>query len=395
MRRNARSGVRERIASVGLLAVLVGALGWALPVAETLTVVRDGSSHAVPLERSRGYPAARAGTLAGALGYRHAGRTIQVDGETARFTSGSPFFTLGERVYQMPNPVYSSGSHLMVPVSWALEWLPAARPRRWAYRDGVLVERPPVAMRPAARDSWVVLIDAGHGGRDPGTLGLGGTREKDITLSIARQLADRLQRERGIEVHLTRDADTLIALADRPRVLQLRGKQTPPDLFISVHANSMPRRPNSTHGFESYFLAIARTDEALQVALRENASAELEEGREGSSDDPLLFMLSDLQSTANLQESRLFATTVNRCMAQSVSAPDLGVKQGPFKVLVGATMPAVLVEVGYLSNRSEERRLRSSSYQAKIADALADAVVNYLADYGRRVWTSDISSSQE
>jgi N-acetylmuramoyl-L-alanine amidase len=102
----------------------------------------------------------------------------------------------------------------------------------------------------------------------------------------------------------------------------------------------------------------------------------------------LQFILSDLQSTGNLRESSLFATAVNRSMAMAVEAPDQGVRQGPFGVLVGATIPAVLVEVGYLSNRSEERQLRSSSYQAKIADALADAVVNYLAEYGRRVWSS-------
>ncbi|MGD2152711.1 MAG: N-acetylmuramoyl-L-alanine amidase [Gemmatimonadales bacterium] len=377
-----------RIASAapaGLLAVL---LGWTLPAAEHLVVVRDGSSFSVRLEDERGYPAARAGSLAEALGYAYAGHVVRMDGESVRFTPGSPFFVVGERIYQLANPVYASGSQLMIPVSWALEWLPSARPRQWSYMDGRLVERPPVTMRPPERDSWLVVIDPGHGGRDPGTIGVAGTREKDVTLAVAKQLADRLRRESDIEVVLTRDRDTLISFVDRPRAAQLRGFDAVPDLFISIHANSMPRKPHSARGFETYFLALARTDEALQVALRENASLRFEDPNAEAALDPVAYMLTDLQSTANLQESRVLATTINRSMAATVNAPDLGVKQGPFQVLVGATMPAVLVEVGYLSNRAEERQLRSSSYQAKIADALADAVVNYLADYGRRVWTS-------
>ncbi|UCC73752.1 MAG: N-acetylmuramoyl-L-alanine amidase [Gemmatimonadota bacterium] len=380
--------MRGSSASTPLVALAVGLLGWAVPAAEHIIVVRDGSSFSVPVEQVRGFPAARADSLAGALGYTCVGHSILMDGESVRFTPGSPFFTDGDNIYQLPNPVYVSGPRLMIPLSWALEWLAEARPRRWSYMDGRLVQRPPVTVQPPERESWLVVIDPGHGGRDPGTIGVGGAREKDVTLAIAKQLANRLRRERGVEVMLTRDRDTLIALGDRPRIPQLRGRDAAPDLFLSIHANAMPRKPHSARGFESYFLAIARTDEALQVALRENASLEYEDSNVNADRDPLLFMLSDLQSTANLRESRLLATAVNRSMATNLSVPDLGVKQGPFQVLVGATMPAVLVEVGYLSNRSEERQLRSSSYQAKIADALADAVVDYLADYGRRVWSS-------
>jgi N-acetylmuramoyl-L-alanine amidase len=369
-------------------ALLAATLGWAAPLLESFVVVRDGSSFSVPVEEERGYPAARSGALADALGYAHAGDLIRMDGESVRFAAGSPFFRVGEEIYQLPNPAYASGPYLMIPASWALEWLPSARPRLWSYMDGRLVARPPVTVRPPERDTWLVVIDPGHGGRDPGTIGVGGTREKDVTLAIAKRLASRLRRANDIEVVLTRDSDALIPLADRPRVAQVRGRETVPDLFVSIHANSMPRKPHSARGFETYFLAIARTDEALQVALRENASLQFEEGGSEADLDPLQFMLTDLQSTANLQESRLLATSINRSMAATLSAPDLGVKQGPFQVLVGATMPAVLVEVGYLSNRSEEGQLRSSSYQAKIADALADAVVNFLADYGQRVWSS-------
>ncbi len=380
--------MRGRIASVVLTGLLAGLLGWVLPAAENLVVVRNNSTFSVPIERERGYAAARAASLAEALGYTQVANSIRMDGEAAQFIPGSPFFGVGDEVYQLPNPVYRDGSHLMIPVSWALEWLPGVRSRQWRYMDGRLVERPPVTMRPPEREFWLVVIDAGHGGPDPGTIGVSGTREKDVTLAIAKQLERRLSREANIRVILTRDRDTLIALGDRPRIAHLRGIDTPPDLFVSIHGNSMPKKPHSMRGHETYFLAVAKTEQARRVAMRENESLQFESGLPTADPASLQFILSDLQSTGNLRESSLFATAVNRSMAMAVEAPDQGVRQGPFGVLVGATIPAVLVEVGYLSNRSEERQLRSSSYQAKIADALADAVVNYLAEYGRRVWSS-------
>ncbi|MGD8699253.1 MAG: N-acetylmuramoyl-L-alanine amidase, partial [Gemmatimonadales bacterium] len=163
-------------------------------------------------------------------------------------------------------------------------------------------------------------------------------------------------------------------------------------LFISIHGNSMPKKPSSTRGFETYFLSIAKTEQARRVAMRENEALKYEGDAPIEDLDPLQFMLTDLQSAANLQESRILAATINRSLAAGVGGQDRGVKQGPFFVLVNAGMPAVLVEVGYLSNSKEEKLLRSPSYQAKISDALADAVVNYLAEYGRRIWSSYNSS---
>ncbi len=256
--------------------------------------------------------------------------------------------------------------------------------------DGRLVERPAVA-GPPARDSWLVIIDPGHGGRDPGAIGVNGTREKDITLQIGERLAKKLEQERGIRAVLTRDRDTLISLADRPRIPQLRGIDAPPDLFVSIHGNSMPKKPNAARGFETYFLSVANSDKARQVAMRENASLQFESDTLIRHLEPLQFILSDLQSTANLRESSLLATAIDSSIRKRLNAPDQRVRQAGFYVLVGAAMPAALVEVGYLSNRAEEKLLRSPAYQAKIADALAEAVVSYLADYGRRVWSPQSS----
>ena len=389
MKQSGKQNVRARETSLVLWALLAAAVGWsALPAADALIVVRNGTTVSVPTDQRLGFSAAQAGALAAALGYAWTGSAIRLDGETVEFSPGSPFFSVGGEIHQLANPVYRSGSHVMIPLSWALDWLPRARPRRWRHLDGRLVEVVPTTWRPPARDSWLVLVDPGHGGDDPGTIGVRGTREKDLTLSIAKRLKKELERENGIRVVLTRDRDTLIALRDRPRFTQIRGLDETPDIFLSIHANSMPKKPSSMRGFESYFLAVARTEEARQVALRENASLQFEEGAELEELDPLEFMLSDLQSAGNLRESSLFAASVNRSLSGAVSAPDLGVRQAGFWVLVGATMPAVLVEVGYLSNTGEEKQLRSSSYQAKITDALADAVVNYLSEYGRRVWSS-------
>ncbi len=373
--------------SLGLL-TLLGGSGSAGPTAESLIIVRGGKTHSVPVQRHRGYPAAPAAELAEALGYRFADGAMESADGRIRFADGSPFFTVGADIFQLANPAYRWRGGLMVPVSWALDWLPRAQARSWRYLDGRLVERPAAVGPPERARPWTVVIDPGHGGVDPGTVGVLGTQEKEVTLAIGRRLAQKLAREPGIQVVLTRDRDTLIDLADRPRFAQLGGDRVTADLFLSIHGNSMPRKPHSIQGFETYFLAVAKTDEARRVAMRENASLRFETNRPVEDLEPLQFMLSDLQSTANLRESRRFATVINQNMGGVLSTPDRGVRQGPFQVLVGATMPAVLVEVGYLSNRSEEKLLRSSSYQAKIADALADAVVNYLAEYGRRVWYS-------
>jgi N-acetylmuramoyl-L-alanine amidase len=373
------------------LAALLLAVSVARPAVaarDALVVVRGGKTRTVPLEDHRGFPAARAALLAEALGYAWRDGAMRLESEAVRFYEGSPFFTAGSDVYQLPNPVYRFAGQLMIPAGWALEWLPRARPRRWRYLDGRLVERPGVALTPPARDRWLVVVDPGHGGKDPGTTGVAGTREKDVALAIARKLAKRLGRERGIEVVLTRDRDTLVALDDRPRITQIKGIEATPDLFLSIHANSMPKKPNSMRGVETYFLAVAKTEEARRVAMRENSAVRFEADVRPEEVEPLQFILSDLQSTDVLRESSLLAATIDRSVEAKSPARSLGVRQAGFIVLVGATMPAVLVEVGYLSNPEEERLLRSSSYQAKIADALADAVVRYLAEYGRRVWSS-------
>jgi N-acetylmuramoyl-L-alanine amidase len=222
----------------------------------------------------------------------------------------------------------------------------------------------------------LVVIDAGHGGVDPGARGPGGTREKDVTLALARELAARLRANPALEVRMTRDRDTLIALRDRPALAnRWRGTSSGrPALFISIHANA--HRDAATRGFETYFLSEARTEEARRVAAMENAAQEYEAARPAS--DVLGFILNDLRQNLYLRDSSDWAAMVQSRLAGTQPGPDRGVKQAGFVVLDGAFMPAVLVEVAFISNRSDEALLSAPAAQRSIAQELAGAVEEFL-----------------
>lgn len=214
-----------------------------------------------------------------------------------------------------------------------------------------------------------IVVDAGHGGHDPGAIGPRRVREKDVTLAMARRLAKKL-RAAGFEVVLTRDADRFMALEERTAIANTaRG-----DLFVSIHANAHPQRNRS--GVETYFLNVADGRYAARLAARENGftldGTETEAAR----------ILTDLDANASAGASRRLAHLVQREVCGGVRARvgevrDLGVKSALFYVLVGARMPAVLVETAFVSNRVEEQRLASVRYQEEIASGIARAVVGF------------------
>ena len=246
---------------------------------------------------------------------------------------------------------------------------------------GILTAAPAAAQAPDRRP--LVVIDAGHGGQDPGARGPGGTREKDVTLAIARELAAALRATPGLEVRLTRDRDTLIALRDRPRLAnRWRGATSAggrPALFISIHANA--HRDPATRGIETYFLSEARTEEARRVEAMENAAEEYE--AVPTSSDVLGFIMNDLRQNLYLRESSEWAAIVQSRLA-SESGPDRGVKQAGFVVLDGAFMPAVLVEVAFISNRADESFLAAPTSQRRVAQQLATAVRDFFDRRGKR-----------
>lgn len=215
-----------------------------------------------------------------------------------------------------------------------------------------------------------VVIDAGHGGHDTGAIGPSGIYEKDAALGMALALKEKLEAA-GLEVLLTRDDDSFVKLEDRSRIAnRARG-----DLFVSIHCNAAPSP--KMRGIETYTLNVASNRYAVRLAARENASSE-----KGMGD--LQYILADLTTKANTDESRRLAAQVQAHLVGSLSAKhkgvrDLGTKEALFYVLLGAKMPAILVETSFISNPEDEKLLGSPGYQNEVAQALTDAVKDFLA----------------
>ncbi|MGH9663498.1 MAG: N-acetylmuramoyl-L-alanine amidase [Bryobacteraceae bacterium] len=218
-----------------------------------------------------------------------------------------------------------------------------------------------------------VVLDPGHGGHDAGTNGPGGLLEKDLVLDVARHLGALIEDRLGSEVIYTRNDDTFVPLEERTRL----ANDKKADLFLSIHANSSPYRYVS--GVETYYLNFTTSKTALDVAARENASSQL-------SIYDLKDLLRKIALKDKIEESREFAncvqTSLQTLAARTNSAArnkDRGIKKAPFVVLIGASMPSVLAEVGFLSNAHDENQMKRPEYRQKIAEALYKGVANYAA----------------
>jgi N-acetylmuramoyl-L-alanine amidase len=245
--------------------------------------------------------------------------------------------------------------------------------RREEFREGLEQQR----------DRWdldAIVIDAGHGGKDPGTIGVSGVREKDITLGVSLKLGRLIKKGMSdVRVIYTRSDDRFIELDRRGQIAnEADGK-----LFISIHCNSLKRKPNPTRGFEVYLLRPGRTEEAIAIAERENAVIQMEEGYEKRYQHLTEenFILVTMAQSAHVRASEVFADIAQRQMESRTGLVNRGVKQAGFYVLVGAAMPNVLVETAYLSNRDDERFLKSDAGQQKIAEALYRAIRAYKEEY--------------
>jgi N-acetylmuramoyl-L-alanine amidase len=233
------------------------------------------------------------------------------------------------------------------------------------------------------RERWkldVVVIDAGHGGDDPGTVGLGGTREKDVALSIAKKLGNLIKKNLPeVKVVYTRERDQFVELYRRGQIANSSNGK----LFISIHCNSMPRKPHSTNGFEIYLLRPGKTEAAIRVAEKENAVVKMEEGYEKRYKELTEenFILLSMAQSSYVRYSEKFAEILQQEMGKKLQLENNGVKQAGFIVLWGASMPNVLVETGYLSNRKDERFLRSDPGQREIAEALFAGITRYKNEY--------------
>ncbi|MCW9049297.1 MAG: N-acetylmuramoyl-L-alanine amidase, partial [Deltaproteobacteria bacterium] len=217
----------------------------------------------------------------------------------------------------------------------------------------------------------LIVVDAGHGGRDPGAIGPNNIREKDVTLQLAKALASALRQQMGVKVLLTRSDDRYLELRERTDYANRVGA----DLFISLHANASDR--GKAYGLETYFLNLSKNNQAAEVAARENGTSLQDVGN-------LEAILFDLMANAKINESSRLAAEVQQAMVAGLrphfsNIKDLGVKQGPFHVLLGATMPSVLVEAAFISHPREEKRLTSPSYQKRVASSIVNGVKHYSA----------------
>ena len=237
------------------------------------------------------------------------------------------------------------------------------------YGDRSPRKRDPNGRLPAEmRRVHTVVVDPGHGGRDPGATGIGGLHEKAVNLSIAKHLADRLE-DRGFNVVLTRNGDYTLDLEERTAIAESAGG----DVFISIHANASRR--SKTRGIEIYTLDENHERHSLEVASREN-------GVPASKLDPLQRVLARLRVDEVASHSERLAELVHANVIKGArknnrSLPDLGLKKGPFYVLFMSSMSSVLVETGFLTNRRDAKLLRSAKYQRELANEIAEGVHQY------------------
>lgn len=223
--------------------------------------------------------------------------------------------------------------------------------------------------KPASLGLRKIVLDPGHGGKDPGALGVRGIAEKDVVLSIARKLAKKVKAEMGVEVVLTRRDDSFIPLEDRTAIANAEDA----DLFISLHVNASPNA--EARGIETYYLDNTTDEASIRLAARENGTS-----RKSISD--LQFILSDLTQNSKLEDSVSLAHRLHSSMVAYIGqkygdVKDLGVKKALFYVLVGARMPSVLVEMFFITNQKEGRALARQAYQDSMVEALLDGIKKY------------------
>jgi len=383
--------------------------------APTFIIVRDGqATTSIPVTINDGEPCVRADVLMRAM------KGMLITGTNLHFTlalprarldliDGIPFAKFDTLTVPLTRPPQVRGGQLYLPFQFVSEVIPrygggyfydvaqgelrtfalTAVSRAPAPAVTAAPPQAPVRTRAAPRSSApkVVVIDAGHGGPDRGMIGPIGTpawfTEKDVTLSVAKKLATVL-RARGFEVLMTRTTDTLIALSDRGRM----ANSNHGDVFISIHCNA----PGSNtaagareRGFETYFLAEAKTEDERRVQDMENESVKFETGANAPKGDPLNFIITDMAQNEDLRESSDLAQTIQQGLIDVHPGPNRGVQQANFAVLRGSYMPAVLVEIGFGSNQSEATYLSDQANQRALARNIAQSVIAYLAHYDSRI----------
>ncbi|UCG84976.1 MAG: N-acetylmuramoyl-L-alanine amidase [Gemmatimonadota bacterium] len=386
------------------------------PVPTSIVVATTRGQIEVPVLMERGHPALSVPRLGQLLPV-----TAEVIDEWAvvafadqpfRFLLGASLFVFRGRVVPLVGGAYVARDTLHVPLQWLTEYLPRMFSEGYRYDpyagrfeearlapvappvvQPTLSYRSPRAGSAAARNGFrmlhTVVIDAGHGGTDPGNPGRylpRGVHEKHITLALAKELRDELEKG-GVEVVMTRSGDTLVDLRDRARMCR-----EDCSAFVSIHVNSLKPTPGyeNISGLETYFLSAARTAEAARVAAMENEAVSYETEKILEEDDPLAFIMKDLHRNEYLRESAQLAEMIQESGARIHPGRDRGVSQAIFTVLSHAERPAVLIETGFATNRQDARFLTSATQRQRLAEAIAAGIITYLRRYEEKVLAGTI-----
>ena len=392
--------------------VALAALCLQVSAISSLSVKASGGETQVPVEETEAGLSIRADLLSVALGGTTkklpSGKySVALPGLTLVVSDHNPFGKADTTVVPLGGEAYVADGHIYLPFTVVTNVVPrfgtgviydtsrvelrvwGSAPARVGSGDVLVTDSTDLEDGATPGKPHLVVVDAGHGGPDNGMTGpIGSTRpilEKDITLAVAKKVAAAL-RARKIDVIMTRTSDTLIALSDRGKI----ANEHKGDLFLSIHVNAANPEwhdPAAARGFETYFLAEAKTEDAKRVAQMENEAVRFETNADGTKNDPLNFILNDMKQNQHLRESSELATIIQRRLGKIHPGPDRGVKQAGFRVLVTAYMPAVLVEIGFGTNAAEARYLNNPVDQRAIAQSIAAATAVYLARYERRIGT--------
>ena len=310
---------------------------------------------------------------------------IYIDGLKVKLSQNIAFIVIDDKIYQMQSKLIKSNDEYYVPIDdffnilsihgsghQSIDYTTMSISLNSKIKNTKEIPAVNVDLT-KEKNRWkldTIIIDPGHGGKDPGAIGYRGTKEKDITLDVAKRLVKKIERNMNINTILTRDEDIFIRLEDRTKLANSNNGK----LFISIHANSAEDR--RANGFEIYMIGMNKNAAAVRTAARENAVLDLEGGSTTKLTDEALIKVTIAQSGfANGSEK--FAALVQEEMNKRLQSKDRGIKQAGFYVLAYASMPNVLIELGYISNPAEEKKLKSSQYRDILATSIYRAIERY------------------
>jgi len=305
-----------------------------------------------------------------------------VDNKNIKVTNDIAFILIEDSLYQLSSKVIKDKNDYYLPIdsffniinSLSKDFSAVLTSQKISFSNKKITVTPNKKVDLSnEKQKWefkTIVIDAGHGGKDPGAVGYRGTKEKDIALDVAKRLEKKLSKNLNVKIVMTRDEDIFLRLSERTKI----ANQNNGSLFISIHTNAAEDRRAS--GFETFLIGPNKNEAAVRVAARENAVLELEgiSGQKLTNED---LIKATIAQSAFASKSEQFASMVQGEIKKRVQSKDRGVKQAGFYVLMGASMPNVLVELGFISNPSEEKKLRSPQYRDQLATAIYRAVEQY------------------